>query len=262
MDERYDRLRVLWPDHLGLARGKYVPARLADRGARHCAGVWALGYDGAMEPGTTGSHYYDGLPDMVAAFDPDAIRPGWEDRTGVVVADLEEDGQPVSVSPRAALRRAVAAWTERGLTPVVGIELEAYLLEPDGAGGWRPLDTPGAFVYGTGAAVDPGGVISDIWATAHEGGSAKSAASAAEGSVSAPASSQPVAHSRVIEEYVPRSRPQAPRPTESVCGAVREFRRPPSAAVAAGPRQYQGDPAARKPILLHRRPKALQSTGV
>ncbi len=170
MDERFDRLRVLWPDHLGLARGKYVPARLAERGARHCTGVWALGYNREMEPGTAGSNYYDGLPDMVARFDPAAIRPGWEAATGVVVADLEENDEPVAVSPRAALRRAIAAWTGRGFSPVVGIELEAYLLEPDGTGGWRPLDTPGAFVYGTGAAVDPGGVISEIWAAADRAG--------------------------------------------------------------------------------------------
>jgi glutamine synthetase len=170
MDERFDRLRVLWPDHLGLARGKYVPARLASHGARHCTGVWALGYNREMEPGTTGSNYYDGLPDMVARFEPAAIRPGWEDATGVVVADLEENDQPVAVSPRAALRRAAAAWAERGYSPVVGIELEAYLLEPDGAGGWRPLDTPGAFAYGTGAAVDPGGVINEIWTAADRAG--------------------------------------------------------------------------------------------
>jgi glutamine synthetase len=170
MDEQFDRLRVLWPDHLGLARGKYVPARMADRGARHCTGVWALGYNREMEPGTTGSNYYDGLPDMVAQFDPAQIRPGWEDRTGVVVADLAEHGEPVTVSPRAALRRAVAAWQDRGLQPMAGIELEAFLLESDGAGGWRPLDTPGAFVYGTGTAVDPGGVIDEIWAAADRAG--------------------------------------------------------------------------------------------
>lgn len=166
MDQGFDRLRVLWPDHLGLARGKYIPARMADHGARHCTGVWALGYNREMEPGTTGSNYYDGLPDMVAQFDPADIRPGWENNTGVVVADLTEHGEPVAVSPRAALRRAIAAWQDRGLTPMVGIELEAFLLGPDGNGGWRPLDTPGAFVYGTGSAVDPGGVIEDIWATA------------------------------------------------------------------------------------------------
>lgn len=170
MDEQPDRLRVLWPDHLGLARGKYVPARMADRSARHCVGVWALGYHRGMEPGTPGSGYYDGLPDMEARFDPAAIRPGWEERTGIVVADLEDGGRPVAVSPRAALRRAVAAWADRGLYPMVGIELEAFLLEPDGAGGWRPWHTPGAFVYGTGTAVDPGGVLDDIWRAAERAG--------------------------------------------------------------------------------------------
>jgi glutamine synthetase len=170
VDESFDRLRVLWPDHLGLARGKYVPARLAHRGARHCTGVWALGYNREMEPGTPGSHYYDGLPDMVARFDPGQIRPGWEDGTGVVVADLAEHDEPVAVSPRAALHRAIAAWRDRSLEPMAGLELEAFLLEPDGSGGWRPLDTPGAYVYGTGSAVDPGSVISDIWAAAGRAG--------------------------------------------------------------------------------------------
>ena len=170
MDARFDRIRVLWPAHLGLARGKYVPAAELGRGLRHCTGVWALGYSREMVPGAPGSHFFEGLPDMTARVDEPAIRPGWEDRTGVVVADLEEGGQPVEVAPRTALRRAVAAWAERGLTPQVGIELEAYLLEPDGSGGWRPLDTPGAFVYGTGSAVDPMGVVDEIWAAAERSG--------------------------------------------------------------------------------------------
>jgi hypothetical protein len=32
MSSEFNRLRVLWPDHLGLARGKYVPASLAEHG--------------------------------------------------------------------------------------------------------------------------------------------------------------------------------------------------------------------------------------
>ncbi len=54
MTSSFERVRVLWPDHLGLARGKYVPASLADHGARHCTGTWALGYDRAMTPETHG----------------------------------------------------------------------------------------------------------------------------------------------------------------------------------------------------------------
>lgn len=169
MSRDYDRIRVLWPDHLGLARGKYVPPGQLGR-VRHCTGTWALGYSREMVPGAPGSHFFEGLPDMEARVDESTIRPGWEDGTGVVVADLFEHGEPVAVAPRSALRRAIAAWTARGLSPEVGIELEAYFLEPDGASGWRALDTPGAFVYGTGSAVDPLGVIDEIWTAAARSG--------------------------------------------------------------------------------------------
>jgi glutamine synthetase len=165
-----DRVRVLWPDHLGLPRGKYVPANLADRGVRHCTGTWALGYDREMTPYTPGSGWELGLPDMAATFEAKDLRPGWEPGTAVVVADLTRDGAPVEVSPRAALRKAVEDWSKLGLTTYAGIELEAYLMEPDGKGGFRPIDTPGAFVYGTGTAVDPEHVIDDIWRAADDCG--------------------------------------------------------------------------------------------
>lgn len=163
MSSSLERVRVLWPDHLGLARGKYLPADLAQSGARHCAGTWALGYDRGMTPDTVGSHWSEGLPDFEASFNVDDLRASWEPHTRVVVADLVHQGEPVSVSPRAALRRAVADWRSRECEPMVGVELEAYVFEPDGQGGWRPLDTPGAYVYGTGPAVDPHGLIDAIW---------------------------------------------------------------------------------------------------
>lgn len=163
MSSSFDRVRVLWPDHLGLARGKYLPASLADKGARHCTGTWALGYDRGMTPYTVGSHWDEGLPDFDAVFDMADLRPSWEANTRVVVADLERHGVPFAVSPRGALRKAVEDWRAMGLEPFVGIELEAFVFTPDGAGGWKPLDTPGAFVYGTGPAVDPHGLIDAIW---------------------------------------------------------------------------------------------------
>ncbi len=170
MSDGNQRVRVLWPDHLGLARGKYIPARLAARGVRHCTGVWALGYDRNMTPGTPGSNLDSGLPDMDATFDVADIRPGWEPDVQVVVADLERHGDPVAVSPRAALRRAVADWDALGYQAKVGVELEAYFLEPDGNGGWRPIDAPGSFVYGTGPSADPHGVLDAIWRAADGAG--------------------------------------------------------------------------------------------
>jgi glutamine synthetase len=167
MTSSFDRVRVLWPDHLGLARGKYVPASLADRGTHHCTGTWALGYDRGMTPETTGSHWSEGLPDFDAFYDMSELRPGWEANTKVVVARLEHHGNSLSVSPRAALERAVADWRTLGYAPFVGVELEAYVFVPDGDG-WKPMETPGAFVYGTGSAVDPYGLIDAIWSACVE----------------------------------------------------------------------------------------------
>ena len=50
---------------------------------------------------------------------------------------------------------------------MVGLELEAFLFEPDGERGWAPTRTPGSYVYGTGSAVDPSGTIEGIRGTAH-----------------------------------------------------------------------------------------------
>jgi glutamine synthetase len=168
MSESFDRVRVLWPDHLGLARGKYVPASLAEKGPHHCTGTWSLGYDRGMTPGTTGSFWDEGLPDFDATFDMNDLRPSWEAGTRVVVADVKRHGELFSVSPRTALHKAIADWRALGYEPLVGLEFEAYIFCPDGQGGWKPLETPGAFVYGTGPSVDPHGLIDAIWAACAE----------------------------------------------------------------------------------------------
>ena len=162
----HERIRVLFCDHLNLARGKYLPRSVAESGsARHCVGVYAVDYQRALLD-APGSGMRDGLPDMEAVFDLEHVRPGWEPGTGVVVADLEREGEPLGLCGRGALKRAVESWQRRGLEPSIGIELEAFIFQRDPSGGWVPYDTPGAYVYGTGAAVDPEGLIDDIWTAA------------------------------------------------------------------------------------------------
>jgi glutamine synthetase len=163
-DER-SRLRVLWPDHLGLARGKYLPARSHHTAANHCVGVFSQHFDRRVSY-APGAGFEEGFPDLEARFESTDIRPGWERETGVVIAELYRDGNPFTISPRLALRRAIAAWEELGYTVDVGIELEAFVLESDGAGGWRPWQTPGGFVYGTGSLADPIGLFDEIMASA------------------------------------------------------------------------------------------------
>ena len=162
----YERIRVLFCDHLNLARGKYLPRFVAESGsARHCVGVYAVDYQRALLD-APGSGFRDGLPDMEAVFDVADVRPGWEPGTGVVVADLERGGQPLGLCGRGALKRAVESWRGKGLSPSIGIELEAFVFQRDASGGWVPYDTPGAYVYGTGTAVDPEGLVDEIWAAA------------------------------------------------------------------------------------------------
>lgn len=158
----FGRIRMLWPDHLGIARGKYMPADLAAEGTGHAAAVYSLGYDRSFEP-TPGSFILDGFPDMHATFEPEHVRQGWDDHlTGVAVCDLHMNGEPFRYSARYALRKAIADWEALGYSPKVGIELEAYVLEPDGQGGWRTWDTPESYVYGTGRFVDPIGLMDEI----------------------------------------------------------------------------------------------------
>lgn len=166
----YDRIRVLWPDHLGVARGKYLPAHLAEKGTNHCVSTFALGYDRSLIP-APGSFLLDGLRDVLSTFDADQVHPGWEDdRTGVAVGHLTMDGEPYLYSARYALEQAIAAWDTMGYRVNVGLELEAYVLEPDGDGGWRRWRTPRSFVYGTGRLADPVGLIDDIMRTGEASG--------------------------------------------------------------------------------------------
>jgi glutamine synthetase len=165
----YDRIRVLWPDHLGLARGKYLPVRYAEKGAYHCMSLFALGYDREMTP-APGARLLEGLPDLHATFDLEQVRNGWEPNTAVAVADIWFRGDPVEMSSRHALRRAVEAWEEQGYKVKVGIELEAFILQPGGDGSWVPWETPGGYVYGTGTAVDPIGLLDEIMREAEDAG--------------------------------------------------------------------------------------------
>ena len=161
----YNRLRLLFPDHLSLARGKYVPAAGATGDARFCITLFALTYDRTMTP-APGAQLLQGLPDCDLTFDINAVRPSWQPDTGIAIGDLSFHGKPLAIAPRNVLHKAIADWQALGYTPKVGIELEAFVLQPDGKGGWTEWDTPGAYVYGTGPDVDPIGLMDEIWTTA------------------------------------------------------------------------------------------------
>lgn len=165
----YRRVRVVWPDHLGLARGKYLSRAQAALGTGHCQALFALGFDRNMTP-HEGSGFYDGLPDVSIQFEMSSIRRGWEADTGLVVGNVMREGRAVMMCPREVLKKAVSDWRDLGYRVRVGIELEAFLLQRDPEGRWGRLETPGAYVYATGATVDPAGVIDSIMEQADKAG--------------------------------------------------------------------------------------------
>lgn len=153
---------MLWPDHLGLARGKYLPGDLAHKGSGFCATTFALSYDRDLIDAPH-AHLNDGLKDLHGTPEADTLRPSWEDdRTGICMADLKLDHAPFPASSRSALQRAIADWADLGYHPKVGLELEGYLMERRTDGAWARYSNPRSMVYGTGRLGDPSGFLDEV----------------------------------------------------------------------------------------------------
>ena len=165
-----DRLRAMFCDHLSIMRGKYLPAsKMRDDESRFARPTFSVHYDKDLLIEAPGTMCLEGIPDMALRWKGEEIRHGWEPGTRVVLGDLYGgDGTPVPMCPRGALKRAVAGWEKHGLTPKVGIELEAYAFVRNEDGQIVPYDTPGGVVYGTGNFTDPRRFTDAIWAKAHE----------------------------------------------------------------------------------------------
>ncbi len=160
-----DRLRALFIDHLSIPRGKYLPAsKIGDDASRFARATFGVHYDRDLLLDAPHAMVREGMPDMELRWQGADIREGWEPATKVVLGDLyDTNGAPLPLCPRGALKRAVADWQRHGLTPKVGIELEAYAFQGDETGRLRPYDAPGGVVYGTGPFSDPMRMNDLIW---------------------------------------------------------------------------------------------------
>ena len=165
-----ERLRLLFCDHLSIARGKYVPLRADGGAARFCRGTFGVTYGKELIP-VPGATVLDGLPDMELVYGPDDVRPGWQPRTRAAVGDLKaNDGSALPMCGRSALKRAIEDWRALGYDPMVGIELEAFAFQVEADGSLKPYDTPAAHVYATGPFADPRGFTEAIWERATAAG--------------------------------------------------------------------------------------------
>jgi len=155
-------VRVLYPDLHGIARGKDVPAREFDKVVGHglcfCAAV--MGTDLNHTPVVGGEA---GYPDLLARPDLSTlVTLPWEPGVAQCLADLEPaDGSTTIADPRGALRHAVETVRELGFDPIVGPELEFFLVVRDPAvphGVRRHVDNL-SMVYTVGPQADPDGLV-------------------------------------------------------------------------------------------------------
>lgn len=166
------RLRLLFCDHLNIARGKVLPAdKMQSNGAsRFSQSLYGVHFDRDLLP-APGCRMMDGAPDMQAVYRKAEIRSGWEHDTKVVVGDLQQwDGSELPMCGRTALKRAVADWAKQGLKAKVGMEIEAYAFQREADGSLIPYDTPHSYVYSTGQFADPRGFSDAIWVASEKAG--------------------------------------------------------------------------------------------
>ena len=125
-------------DTHGIMRGKRLPVaeltRAAERGIALCEVIWALPVDEREPvlppPRHAGYFPRPGYPDMRAVPDLETARiVPWHDRTALLLCDfVDHDGGAIPLSPRAVLRSVVERARAMGVEPIVGVELEFYVL--------------------------------------------------------------------------------------------------------------------------------------
>ena len=161
--EGVDVVRVVYPDLIGTDRARdvlldHLPSA-CDHGLAFCRAVYHTSPQGDVAAVAGGLDA--GLPDVTVRPDLStlAVLP-WEPGVAACLGEVTDPatGAPAPESPRDLLRAVLARAAEQGLRPVVGPELEYFLLEP-AAGtptGWRRSPETTGAVYTAGLRADPG----------------------------------------------------------------------------------------------------------
>lgn len=157
-----DVVRLAYPDLMGTERGRdFLVRHMADtlgHGVAFCRTVYGTSPMGDVIDIESGG-LAAGLPDMHAVPDLATLRDlPWEPGVAHCLADIvNPDGTSAAESPRAVLGEVVDRFTELGLRPVIGPELEFFLLDPDDSApsGWRRYGEATGNVYVAGRKGDP-----------------------------------------------------------------------------------------------------------
>lgn len=160
-EQGIDIVRITYPDLIGTERGKDVLVErlphVMEHGIAYCRAVYHTSPQADVVPVPGGLD--EGLPDLVIRPDLSTLVPlPWERGVAGCLGDAFDPRteQPCPEGPREVVRAAAARLRELGLTALVGPELEYFLLEPDGAGGWKRYDDAPGNVYVAGLKGDRG----------------------------------------------------------------------------------------------------------
>ncbi len=149
-------VRVLYPDLHGYARGKDVPIQqlhnVLDSGLCFCHAI--MGTDLRHTPVVGGD---EGYPDMAVHADLSTlIMLPWEPGVAQCLANLEGVGGAEICDPRGTLQRIVEDVRGLGFEPVVGPELEFFLVTRNEDGSIKRHVDNLSMVYTVGPQADPG----------------------------------------------------------------------------------------------------------
>ncbi|WP_405651235.1 glutamine synthetase family protein [Streptomyces sp. NBC_00019] len=160
--EGVDVVRVVYPDLIGTDRARdvlldHLPTA-CEHGLAFCRAVYHTTPQGDVVPVAGGLDA--GLPDVQVRPDLStlAVLP-WEPGVAACLGEVVDPATsaPAPESPRDLLRTVLARCAEQGLRPIVGPELEYFLLEPAPGTptGWRRSPQTTGAVYTAGLRSDP-----------------------------------------------------------------------------------------------------------
>ncbi|RUR07534.1 glutamine synthetase, partial [Brucella abortus] len=126
-------IECITPDQAGVARGKMMPSKkfTSNTSLALPSAVFMTTISGAYPEDGYGFHYPEDDGDLKLLPDLTTLSAvPWEtDSTAQVICDLVyQDGHAVEFTPRNVLRNVIAAYSKRGLKPVVAPEIEFYLV--------------------------------------------------------------------------------------------------------------------------------------
>ncbi|MFF7132761.1 glutamine synthetase family protein [Streptomyces sp. NPDC008196] len=158
-----DVVRVIYPDLIGTDRARdvlvdHLPSA-CEHGLAFCRAVYHTSPQGDVVPVAGGLDA--GLPDVCVRPDLSTLSVlPWEPGVATCLGEVTDPATsaPAAESPRDLLRGVLARCAAQGLRPVVGPELEYFLLEPtpQSPTGWRRSPETTGAVYTAGLRADPG----------------------------------------------------------------------------------------------------------